>query len=191
MRREPLVALQAELVALRVGEHHPAAAIDLPAIVDHPRSEGEQPVELESLRAVRGDEVDVHSVLLPLRLSYGDEDEAKALLIGRWPDEPEWVARSRLIAGRLTGRPRQNLACASGSAQSWVTLRIIEVMASRSDSDGPCTTSFQALGSTDWSPMKREWSRAILFRLSRLARYDPRGMGGDDGRQHQCRRRSN
>lgn len=39
------VALQAELVALRIGKHNPAATLDLSAIVEHRGAESDEPLQ--------------------------------------------------------------------------------------------------------------------------------------------------
>lgn len=89
-----------------------------------------------------GGDVDMHSVLLTLRLTYGDEDEAQAVLIGDGPTSQKGLpGRDSSLAGWPVTLD-QNLACACGSAQSTVTLRTIEVICLRSGRGTPGATSF-------------------------------------------------
>ena len=67
-------ALDAELVALRIGQHRPAGAVVL-AVVGHQRgADGQQPVDLLVPEQV-GDQVEVDPVLHRLALGHGDEQE--------------------------------------------------------------------------------------------------------------------
>ncbi len=86
-------AQDAELVALRVGEDDPAAAVVVAAVGDDPGAQTDDPVDLGVAGPVGRDEARVHAVLDGLALGHGEEeqpatvrtDQAALLVTGRHP----------------------------------------------------------------------------------------------------------
>src|SRR5213079_880989 len=73
-------AEDAELVALRVGQHHPGHRGTLPD-VDVPGTHVDEALHLGVL--VLGGEVEVQAVLAVLRVRHGDEAQLRLCLVGR------------------------------------------------------------------------------------------------------------
>jgi len=58
-----VAAFDAELVALRVGEHHPPSAVGAAQVIDHPGAEAKDPVDLLVASSLERHQVEVHSIL--------------------------------------------------------------------------------------------------------------------------------
>jgi hypothetical protein len=84
--------LEAELVALGIGKHHPPAGLEFAAIVDDSRAETAESFELLGLLSLSRQQVEMHTILHGLPLRNRDEDEPGKLTVRRG-DKPELVAR--------------------------------------------------------------------------------------------------
>src|SRR5580658_2917488 len=84
--------LEAELVALGIGKHHPSTGLELAPIVNDGRAEGAESFDLVGLLSLSRQQVEMHTILHGLPLRNRDEDEPGKLTVRRG-DKPELVAR--------------------------------------------------------------------------------------------------
>src|SRR5262245_20131762 len=95
-------SLNAELIALRIGKHHPSTRLLISPVVDNPGPQGNKALDLRGLFPAIRHDVKVHAVLDDLRLRHADEDKPRQSSI-RWADHPEPVTGRIDLFDRITG----------------------------------------------------------------------------------------
>jgi hypothetical protein len=83
--------LDAELIALRITEHHPTTGLELTPIIEDGRAERTESFDLLRLVPLHWHQIQVDTILHHLPFRDGHEDEVRPSIV-RWTREPELIA---------------------------------------------------------------------------------------------------